>query len=119
MAVNAVGFADDQVVVYEADSAVQIDVTRFNADGQSFSIGYFVNDITASDGQDYFAPDSYSLAFGPGQSTARLLIPLVQDTVDEGDETFIIRLLEHPLAAPVVERQSIVVTIRDGAPQTP
>jgi serine/threonine protein kinase len=117
--VNAVGFADEYVVVYESDAAVQIDITRYNPDQQSFSIGYFVNDISANDGQDYFAPDSYSIKFGPGQATARLLIPLVQDAVAEGDESFVIRLLENDIAPAVIEAQSIVVTIRDGAPQTP
>ncbi len=117
--VNAVGFADDHIVIYETDSAVQIDITRFNPDRQSFSIGYFVNDITATEGQDYFAPNSYSIPFGPGQDTARLLIPLVQDTVAEGSETFVIRLMENDIAPAVVEAQSIVVTIRDDGPQSP
>ncbi|MBT8091826.1 MAG: protein kinase [Gammaproteobacteria bacterium] len=116
---NAVGFADDHVLVHENDSAVQIDITRFNPDQQSFSIGYFVNDITAKEGQDYFAPNSYSIPFGPGQDTARLLIPLVQDTVTEGAETFVIRLLENDTAPAVIEAQSVVVTIRDDVPQSP
>ena len=117
--VNAVGFADEYVVVYESDSAVQIDITRYNPDQQSFSIGYFVNDISAKDGQDYFAPDSYTIKFGAGQGSARLLIPLVQDAVAEGDESFVIRLLENDIAPAVIEAQSIVVTIRDGSPQSP
>ncbi len=37
---------------------------------------------------DYFAPGSYSITFGPGQRSARLVVPLVQDAAVEGGEAF-------------------------------
>jgi len=105
--------------VSESDPAVQIDVVRFNPDDSSVVRRYTVNDITASEGDDYFAPGSYSVLFGPGQRSARLLIPLVQDAEVEGDETFVVEFDAQPdaLAANVVER--VVVVIRDDEPQQP
>ncbi len=114
--VNAVGFAEDRIVIAESEAAVSIDVTRFNPDGRAITLQYFVNDISATEGQDYFAPRRYSLEFGPGQDSARILIPLVQDSAPENDESFVIRLMENPTAPAVVERQSIVVTIQDDGP---
>ncbi len=92
---------------------MSVDITRFNADGRSVALQYFVNDISATEGQDYFAPRRYTIEFGPGQDSARILIPLVQDSAVEDDESFVIRLMENPSAPAVVERQSIVVTIQD------
>ena len=110
---NTIGFAVSQVAVRERDPVVQIDVLRFNPDETQIVIGYEVRDITAREGEDYFSPGGYSVSFGPGQRSARLLIPLVQDTVAEGDEAFSVELATgdtDPLAG-VFKR--IVVMIRD------
>ncbi|HEX5786656.1 MAG TPA: Calx-beta domain-containing protein, partial [Woeseiaceae bacterium] len=110
---NTIGFATDQVVVRERDPVVQIDVLRFNPDDSQIVIGYVVSDITAEDGEDYFAPGGHSVSFGPGQRSARLLIPLVQDTEREGDEAFSVELAA-PGAEPVPNvYQRIVIMIRD------
>ena len=113
------GFSVDRVFVEESDHAVQIDVMRFNADDQSLSITYTVEGLTATEGDDYFAPGSHVLSFGPRQRTARLLVPLVQDSVVEGDERFALRLANTAAAPSVYGYQEIVVTIRDDDPQAP
>ena len=115
---NTIGFAASQVSIRETDPAVQIDIVRFNPDDSRAVIRYTVSDITATESEDYFAPGNNSITFGPGQRSARLLIPLVQDSLVEGDEAFAIEL-EGPsdLAANHVY-QRIVVMIRDDEPQT-
>ena len=55
-------------------------------------IGYVIRDITATQGEDYFAPSGYTIEFGPGQRSARLLIPLVQDSEYEDNEAFSVEL---------------------------
>ena len=108
-----------QATVYETDPAVQIDLVRLNPDNQLLEVEYSVSDITATEGQDYFAPGSYSVTFGPGQRSARLLVPLVQDSEFEGDETFVVELAEVPgRSASNVDRR-IVVLIRDDETQAP
>ena len=110
---NTIAFAVSQVAVREKDPAVQIDVLRFNPDDTPLIVGYAVRGITATDGEDYFAPDGYSLSFGPRQRSARLLIPLVQDAVVEGDEAFTVELATRDDSVPNDVFQRIVVMIRD------
>jgi hypothetical protein len=91
---NTVAFAVSQVSVRERDPAVQIDVLRFNPDSTELQVAYTVRDVTATDGEDYFTSSSGVVSFGPGQRTARIFIPLVQDAVVESDEAFMLEL--HP-----------------------
>ena len=110
---NTIAFTRNQVSVSESDPAVQIDIIRFNPDDSSIVVNYFVEDITATLGEDYFAPGTYSISFGPGQRSARLLIPLVQDAVAEGDEAFVVKLdVDHESRPPNVS-PNIAVMIRD------
>ncbi|MDH3333399.1 MAG: protein kinase [Gammaproteobacteria bacterium] len=110
---NTIAFASSQVSVSEADPAVQIDVIRFNPDNTSVEVGYSVEDISATEGEDYFAPGTYSISFGPGQRSARLLIPLVQDSVAEGDEAFVVKLAVDLESRPANISPNIAVMIRD------
>ena len=116
---NTVAFAVSQIAVGERDPVVQIDILRFNPDNQPVVVGYTVKDITASEGEDYFAPGGHSISFEPGQRTARLLIPLVQDSVIEGDEAFTVELARSGRSAADGVFQRIVIMIRDddGAPR--
>lgn len=111
--VNTVGFATNQIAVRESDPVVQIDVSRFNPDDTQIVIGYSVGDIAAKEGEDYFAPGGYSVSFGPGQRSARLLIPLVQDTLREGNEAFTVELATRDQEDVPNVFKRIVVTIRD------
>ncbi|MEQ8205686.1 MAG: protein kinase [Woeseia sp.] len=110
-AVNTVAFATSSVVVSERDPAALIDVERFNPDQSSLSIRYDIRDITATEGEDYFMPGRRFVTFGPGQRSARLLIPLVQDTVTEDNESFAIELGQGGPASSAISR--VVVTIQD------
>ncbi len=116
---NTIAFAASQASIRETDPAVQIDLVRFNPDDTSMQIGYSFADITATEGEDYFAPGSYSISFGPGQRSARLLIPLVQDTRVEGDEAFVVELADSGAPAAMDVYRRIVVMIRDDEPQSP
>jgi serine/threonine protein kinase len=110
---NTIAFAASQVSVSEADPAVQIDIVRFNPDSTSVEVEYSVEGLTATEGEDYFAPGTYSISFGPGQRSARLLIPLVQDSRAEGDEAFVVKLAVDPDSRPANISPNIAVMIRD------
>ena len=110
---NTVAFAVSQVAVAERDPAAQIDILRFNPDSQTIVVGYVVRDITAVEGEDYFLPGGHSISFEPGQRTARLLIPLVQDSVLEGDEAFTVELVGGGANATADVFQRLVIMIRD------
>jgi serine/threonine protein kinase len=118
LSTNTVAFSARQVSIRETDPAVQIDLVRFNPDNLRLVIDYTVSNITATEGEDYFAPGGHSITFGPGQRSARLLIPLVQDAVVEGDETFVVELLSDRFSKVSDVNRQIIVTIRDDEPQS-
>lgn len=115
---NTIAFAASQAFIRETDPAVQIDLVRFNPDDTTVTATFTVTDITATEGEDYFAPNASSVRFGPGQRSARLLIPLVQDNLVEGDEAFIMQLIGPSATAESGVYQRIAVIIRDDEPQT-
>ncbi len=110
---NTVAFAVSQIAVGEQDPAAQIDIMRFNPDQRSVEVAYTISDVTATEGEDYFSTGSDTIFFAPGQRSARLLIPLVQDAVVEGDEAFSVRLIAPNPGARADVFQRIVVMIRD------
>lgn len=114
---NTIAFAVSQVAVSERDPAAQIDVLRFNPDDSPIVVGYSIRDITAVEGEDYFAPAGFSLSFGPRQRSARLLVPLVRDSLVEGDEAFMVELATRDETLPNDVFQRIAVVIRDDQPQ--
>ncbi len=116
---NTVAFAASRTSISETDPAVQIDLVRFNPDNFPVVAIFTVSDITATEGEDYFAPGGHSITFGPGQRSARLLVPLVQDGDLEGDEAFVVELTNDTGAAAVDVYRRIIVMIRDDETQTP
>ncbi len=110
---NTIGFAINQVTVSESDPAVQIDVMRFNPDNTPMTVGFRVEALTATEGEDYFGPGQYELSFAPGQRSVRLLIPLVQDSRAEGDEAFVVKLNVDRETQPIDVSPNLAVMIRD------
>ena len=110
---NTVAFAVSQVSVRERDPAVQIDLVRFNPDDTHLIVNTEVLDITATAGEDFFPPGNGIVVFGPGQRSARLLIPLVQDVESEGDEAFVVEFIsDNPTREEGVHNR-VAVMIRD------
>lgn len=113
---DTVGFAVSQMSVGEQDPAVQVDVVRYNPGDTPLTVEYSVSGITASEGEDYFSPGSFLLAFAPGQRSARLLIPLVQDVRYEGDEAFVVEMVDLGASVPDQVYHRIAIMIRDDDP---
>ena len=111
---NTVAFAVGQVSVQERDPAVQIDVVRFNPDQTALMVEYTLREVTATEGEDYFAPGVKTIHFGPGQRSARILIPLVQDSRKESDEAFVLEIAnDQAVAGDANIFRRIAVMIRD------
>ncbi len=110
---NTVAFAVSQISVRERDPVVQIDILRINPDNTRLVVSYVLRDITATEGEDYFAPSNSTIEFGPGQRTARLLIPLVQDFVLEDNEAFSVELSSADINADIDVFFRTAVIIRD------
>lgn len=112
--VNLAGFSTGELVVRESDPAVLVDVLRFNPDDNELEVRYRISGGTATEGDDYFLPGATALVFGPGQRSARLLIPLVQDSVVESDESFSLEIVSG--APGDIQRQITVIIADDDGP---
>lgn len=106
---NAVAFLTGRVIVRERDPAAQIDVVRYNPTSEALTVGYNVRDLSATEGEDYFVPARREIVFGPGQRNARLLIPLVQDSVPENDENFMIELATRGAGEDIIRRVAVII----------
>jgi hypothetical protein len=103
--------------VAEGAGRVSITVVRGGALSQTVSVRY---DITspespgaATPGADFGGPASGTISFAPGQTRALITIPIVQDSLPEGNETFTITLSNAGDGARIVSPASATVTLVD------
>jgi hypothetical protein len=110
---DTVAFGVSQVTINESSPAVQLDVMRFNPSDTPLTASFELRDITATQGEDYFAPGNTTIEFGPGQRVTRLLIPLVQDSEYENNEAFSIELSSADSVVRADVYRRVAVLIRD------
>jgi len=113
---DAVGFALRELIVSEGAIAIQIDVQRYRPTGEAISVEFSVRDESAGRDQDYFPPIDNTIRFAAGQSSTRLLMPLVQDAEAEPDEVFFVELTgdEGEVDADVIRRVEVVIRDDDS-----
>ncbi len=98
----------------EAGPAVSVTVTRTGGLAGGVSVDYATSNVSAEDGSDYTGM-SGSLSFGPGVTTQTILFPILNDTLDEPDETFEVELLGVSGPTVTLGAQSLAtVTIADN-----
>jgi hypothetical protein len=108
---NTIAFVTGQMLVQEADPAVQIDVVRFKPGNEASEVSYTIRDVSATANEDYFPPGQRIIRFSPGQRSARILIPLVQDSAPESGEVFMLELQTgaRQTTADITRRISILI----------
>ena len=99
-----------QPVVNEGAGTATVTVTRGNALGTA-SLDYTTVDGTAKAGSDYRAV-SGTLAFAAGQASKNILIPIINDTVGEQNETFTLKFSKA--VGVQLNTQQTTVTIIDN-----
>ena len=95
----------------EDGGSAQVQVIRTGSDESPASVDFATEDGTAKAGSDY-APRSGTLLFGIGERIKTISVPLLNDDVREGSETFGVRL-SNPVGGRVGSIPVIVVTILD------
>ena len=76
----------------DANAAFTVSLSRaFTSSGHSVTVDYATADGTATAGADYTAT-SGTLTFAAGESTKTVNVPILDDSHDEGEETFTLRL---------------------------
>ena len=74
------------------DETIDFAVSLSRAASGRVSVSYATADGTARSGSDYTRA-SGKLRFAPGETEKRVRVPVLDDVVDEGEETFTLRLL--------------------------
>ncbi len=74
------------------DETIDFAVTLSRAASGTVAVAYATADGTATAGEDYTARKG-QLTFDPGETEKTVRVPVLDDMVDEGEETFTLRLL--------------------------
>ncbi|MDC1135686.1 Calx-beta domain-containing protein [Alphaproteobacteria bacterium] len=106
---------DDVTTASEVGIGQQVTVWLNTASEQTVTVDYTTSDVTAWAGDDYTA-DSGTVTFNPGSISEIISIPILQDSIDEINETFEIQL-SNPSNATIADNTSIVtITDDEGLP---
>ncbi len=76
----------------ESDGVAVVDLVRADGTEGAVTISYRTLPDSASEQTDYAGVDWTEVRFEPGQETARQFVPLVSDSLAEGDESFVIEI---------------------------
>jgi hypothetical protein len=88
---GVISFESATYTVDEGTPTAVITVKRTGGLSSGVSVSFFTNDGTATSGQD-FSRVSGGLVFAPNQTTQTFSVPIINDQVDEDDETVNIAL---------------------------
>jgi hypothetical protein len=107
---NAPTLAINDVTVNEAAGTATFTVTMTGLSSFPVTVNYSTSNGTATAGSDYAAATG-TLTFAPGVTTQTITVPITNDTVYEGSETFNVNLTSATNA--VINDSLGVGTIRD------
>ncbi len=106
---------DDVTVDPEADTTADFTVTLSAASGLTVTVAYATADGTATAGTDYTST-SGTLTFEPGITSQTISVPVLDDTLDEANETFFVDL-SSPASATIADAQGVgTIVDNDAAP---
>lgn len=109
--------ASELVTVDETAGTATVNVLLTNPATQSVSVAYEVVAGTAVSDFDYTATAG-TLTFGVGESFLPLTIPIIDDVLDEADETAVIRLLNPTLGVIGTPGEATLTITDDDEPPT-
>jgi solute carrier family 8 (sodium/calcium exchanger) len=102
-------FTETTIVCEEACGSVRLAVVRVGGSDGSLELSYATHDGTAKQTSDYVAT-SGTLVFGPGETSKEFDIEIVDDEVEEDDETFTVELSAK--SANALASDKLVCTIK-------
>ena len=113
----AVSFISAQAAVGEADGMVALTLELNSSPSGELVIPVTTTDVTARAGSDYTALSGATVTFASGATGAALRqtvsVPVLADTADEIDETFIVSLGTLPPGVSAGGTSAVTVTITD------
>lgn len=99
----------------ENGGAATVTVTKVGPPGSTISVGYSTSNGTAISGADY-TPATGTLSFGPTDTEKTFTVSALNDSVDENDETVILKLSSVSGSVPFGEPSVAVMRIVDDDP---
>ena len=82
--------------------------------GFFITVQFFTSNLSALAGSD-FSPTSGTLTFDPGVQTRAITIPILEDDVTEGDESFLVTIVS-PTNALLTEPGTSIIRIKEFTP---
>src|SRR5947199_1520439 len=110
---GTVQFSSATYSVNENTASVTITVTRTGGAASGVTVNYATSDGTATAGSDYIAK-SGTLSFAAGQASKTFTIPIINDRLDESDETVNLTLSDPTGGATLGTPDTAVLTIIDN-----
>jgi negative regulator of genetic competence, sporulation and motility len=104
----------NDVTVNEDDGAATFTMSLSNPSSFPVTVDYSTADGTATAGEDYTA-SSGTLTFNPSETAKTIPVPIINDLIYEGDETFSLNL-SNPANATIVDGQGIGTILNDDLP---
>lgn len=105
-------FVPSTVTAREDGAAVEVVVHRAGTGAGTVSIEVQTQDLTATAGSDYSATSSV-LTFSPGQTRRSVSVPLLDDAVTEGEESFRVALQSPSTGAVLGGPSALTVVLVD------
>ena len=99
--------------VNEGTSSITVTVNRTGDVSATTTVDFATSDGTATAGSDYTATNG-TLTFTPGQLSKTFTVPIINDTVFEGNETFNVTLSSPGNGALLGSPSTTVITIQDN-----
>ena len=105
---------NDVTVAEAANAMAEFTVTLSAVSGQVVTVAYATSNGTAVAGSDYTSTSS-TLTMSAGQMTGTVSVPILDDALDEPDETFTVRL-SNPGNARVEDSEGVGTITEDDLP---
>ena len=108
-------FSASRYSVPENAGSILITVVRTNGSAGVVSVGYTTRDGTATAGADYVTT-SGTLTFAEGETAMTFSVPILDDTLSDGNESVILLLNNPTDGAALTEPAVAVLTLLDDEP---
>jgi len=109
---GTIDIASAVYTVGEGDGFLQVTVTRSGGSSGIVKVNYATQNITSRAGKDY-RKTSGTLVFADGETSKTFLVPILNDTKVEGDESFRVNLTRPRGGVMLGTQRSSTVTIFD------
>jgi Tol biopolymer transport system component len=106
---------NDPAAVSESNANATFTVTLSTTSTLTVTVDYATSNGTATAGADYQST-SGALTFAPGETTKSILVPIINDTMDEPSETFFVNLTNATNAVILGNQGRGTITDNDAQP---